>query len=132
MIAGINEILNENTALINLIGEDKIFPLVVPQATALPFLSTSLARVSPTEAKNETSGLDFPVVNVNVHAENYDDLEEVSEAVRTALDNIQSVTDTGYTFKKIWFSNSFDRPDLYTAERPHYVRSVQFNVIQKR
>lgn len=132
MISGINEILNENAPLIAIIGEDKIFPMVVSEGVEPPFLATSLGSQGPTNAKNETSGLDFPQVNINVHCKDYDSLEEVSDAVREALDNINATTDAGYTFPKIWFANQFDRPDLFTPDRPLYARTIQFNVILKR
>lgn len=132
MIAGINEILSENGPLTTLLGSDKIFPMVVDNGTALPYLATSLAGKRVDEIKGNASGFDYSVVNVNVHTDNYDDLETISAAVRTALDNISSVTDAGYTFTAIVFFNEFDRPDLFTAEGPNYARSVQFNAIVKR
>lgn len=133
MIKGINEILKENTALTDLIGgADKIFPMVVSEGVEPPFIATSLARSGAENTKDATAGLDFPMVNINVHAQGYDQLETVCEAVRNALDNVRSTTDAGYTFSRIWFANAFDRPDLFTTERPLYARSVQFMAIIKR
>lgn len=133
MISGINEILSENSALVTLIGEDKIFPVAVPENTDLPYLAVSLARINVDEIKGNASGFYYGLVNVNVHAEDYDQLEEVSEAVIDALDNVQSVTDTGHTFANISVSNAFDRPELFTnTPRQTYTRSVQFNAIVKR
>ncbi len=132
MISGINEILSENSALIALIGEDKIYPMVVPQGVEPPFLATSLARSGTFEVKGQTSDLDFPVLNVNVHADSYDSLESVASAVKTALNNINATTDAGYVFSRIFFINEADRPDLYTMDRPLYARSIQFSTIVKR
>ena len=132
MIAGIIEILSENTPLVALLGTDKIFPLVVNENTAPPYLAVSLAATGANYSKQEVSSMDFPVVNINVHAKDYDSLEQVSEAVRVALDEQQSLTDAGYEFDRIYFINAFDRADLYTVERPLYARSVQFNVIVRR
>ena len=131
MIAGINEILSENAPLVLLLGTGKIFPMIVDADVAAPYLATSLLRSSGTDVKVDTSGADFPVININVHTLNYDSLEEISEAVRTALDNITSVTDAGYTFTRIWFLSAQDRPDLYVTN-PTYTRSIQFNVMVKR
>lgn len=132
MIAGINEILSENSALTTLIGSDKIFPMIVNEDTELPYLATSLARVGTDDIKGNAAGFDYGLVNVNVHASNYDDLETISTAVRTAMDNLSFTTDAGYTFTRISFSTAFDRPDLFTTDRPSYARSVQFNAIVKR
>lgn len=133
MISGINEILSENSALVTLIGADKIFPVAVPENTDLPYLAVSLARINVDEIKGNASGFYYGLVNVNVHAEDYDQLEEVSEAVIDALDNISGTTDTGHNFNVINVSNAFDRPELFTnTPRQTYTRSVQFNAIVKR
>lgn len=132
MISGINEILSENSALTTLLGASKIYPMIVVESTELPYLAVSLAANRGDEIKGNASGYSYGLVNINVHAQDYDSLESVSAAVRTALDNISSVTDAGYTFTQIVFVNEFDRPDLYTTERPSYARTVQFNAIVKR
>lgn len=132
MIAGINEILTEDAPLIAIIGSSKIFPMIVPEGTEPPFLSTSLARTVSDEIKTEISGFRNRLVNINIHANDYDTLDDVEEALITALDNKQSVTDTGHTFTRIYLNNAFDRPDLFTTERPLYARTVQFNAIVKR
>lgn len=132
MIAGINEILNENPALTALIGANKIYPMVVSIDVQPPYIATSLSSVGPTNVKGEVSDMDYPLINVNLHTDNYDDLETISEAIRQALDNIFANTDAGYNFAKIWFANAFDRPDLYTVDRPLYARSIQFFAQLKR
>jgi hypothetical protein len=137
VISGIVTILTANTDLITLIGEDKIYPLVVPEKDeddndiSAPYLAVMLAAQGSNQTKNTVSGVDFPLVQVNVHASSYDELEEVSEAVRAALEGV-SGTYAGYSFSKIWFLNALDRPDLYQKDRPSYPRSVQFNCIVKR
>jgi hypothetical protein len=133
MIKGINEILKENTTLTTAIGgAEKIFPMVVSESVQPPFIASSLARSGAENTKDAVAGLDYPLVNINVHAQGYDELETVCEAVRNALDGIGGTTNAGYTFSKIWFSNAFDRPDLFTPERPLYARSIQFTAIIKR
>lgn len=133
MISGINEILSEASALTTLLGSNKIYPVAVPEGTDLPYLAVSLARINTDEIKGNASGFYYGLVNVNVHAEDYDQLEEVSEAVIDALDNISGTTDAGYNFQNIFVTNAFDRPDLFlNTPRQTYTRSVQFNAIVKR
>lgn len=140
MIAGIIEILEENSELTTLIGEDRIFPMIVPEyeedgstKIVAPYLAVMLAAQATTLAKGEPTGPDFPLIQVNVHAPNYDDMEEISEAVRAALDNGGTwSTEAGYDFQQITFANAVDRPDLFNQDRPSYPRSVQFNAILKR
>lgn len=132
MIAGINEILNENTALTTLLGSSKIYPMIVEENTAPPFLAVSLARTDSDEIKTEVSGFRHRLVNINIHANDYDTLDDIEEAIITALDGQSATTDAGYTFTRIYLNNAFDRPDLFTTERPLYARTVQFNAIVKR
>jgi hypothetical protein len=131
MISGINTILSANTALTTEIGDDKIYPVVVPQGTEPPFIATSLASDSSEAIKNSADRTGFPSVNVNLHTENYDDLESISELIKDAL-NGQSGSQAGTTFQKIWCVNAYDRPDLYNNPFPYYARTLVFNTIIKR
>lgn len=132
MIAGINEILTEDAPLTTLLGSDKVYPMVIPEGTEPPFLATSLAKTDSDEIKTEVSGYRYRLVNINIHANDYDTLDDIEEALITALDNKSATTDAGYTFTRIYLNNAFDRPDLFTTERPLYARTVQFNAIVKR
>ena len=139
MISGIVEILLENSALVTELGDDeKIFPLIVPEETEggekiePPYLAVMLAEKGSNQTKNSVSTVDFPVVQVNIHAESYDQLETLEEAVREALEGFTGTTGTGHNFHKITFLNSSDRPDLYQKDRPSYPRSSQYNCIVKR
>ena len=133
MIAGINEILNDNGALTTALGGDgKIFPMVVDTGVQPPFVATYLAKSGSMEVKDAVSGIEYPTVGVNVHAKDYDELETVCDALREALNGITSTTETGHTFIRIWLVNEFDRPDMYDVNRPTYTRTLHFNCIIKR
>jgi hypothetical protein len=132
MIAGINEILSENSGVITALGSGKIYPLVVPAEVQPPFIATFLAKSGSQEVKEAVSGIDYRTVAINIHASDYDSLDSVESALISALDGINATTSTNHTFLRIWFLNAFDRPDLFTTERPLYARTVQFNCIVKR
>lgn len=138
MISGVVEILLENASLISELGEDKIFPLIVPEETESgekiepPYLAVMMVERGTNSTKSTTSRVDFPIVQVNIYATSYDELETLEEAVREALEGFSGTTGTGHNFHKINFLNSLDRPDLYQKDRPSYPRSSQYNCIVKR
>jgi hypothetical protein len=133
MIAGINEILNENEGVIAAVGLNaadtkvKVYPIVAPPGESLPYLTTSLAGNAPTLYKGLPSSLDAPTFAVNVHAGSYDEVTTIGEAVREALDEKTSVTEAGYAFDRIWYTNEYDRPEMFTTDHPVYVRTLIFN-----
>jgi hypothetical protein len=133
MIAGINEILNENAGVIAVVGRNaldtkvKVYPIAAPSSESLPYLTTSLAGNTPTLYKGLPSSLDAPTFAVNVHATSYDEVTTIAEAVRGALDEKTSVTEAGYSFDRIWYTNEYDRPEMFTPDHPVYVRTLIFN-----
>jgi hypothetical protein len=138
MIAGINEILVEDSGVQTAIGQNaaadkyKVYPIVAPVGETLPYLTTSRVANSPNQNKDLVSSLDDVAFAVHVHAGSYDGIDDLSEVVRTALDNKRSVTDTGYSFDKIRYSNEYDRPELFKPESPVYVRTIIFNAQVRR
>lgn len=138
MIAGVNEILSEDAGVIAAIGMNaaatkvKVYPVVAPSGEELPYLTTSRVANIPTHAKGEVSSLDVVSFAVHVHAESYDDIDNISEAVRVALDQKSSVTETGYQFLEIWYANEYDRPEMFSPERQVYVRTIIFNTQVRR
>lgn len=134
MIRGINEILNENAALVAEIGEDKVFPLLAPHETGPKFITTSLRSGGPLNQTKVVSTADFPVFNVNIHTKNYDDIEDIAVLVRDALDLPGGATTTAgpYVFGRIWYITETDREDLYFNNYPEYVRTLQFGCVVRR
>lgn len=138
MIAGINEILNEDAGVIAVVGQNtaatktKVYPVAAPSGESLPYLTTALVSTTPVLHKGQPSSLDTPTFAVHVHATSYDDMTSISEAVRAALDEKTSVTDAGYNFERIWYVNEYDRPEVFTSDHPVYVRSVIFSAQIRR
>ena len=131
MISGIKTILAANSALTTALGANKIYPVVVPADVDPPFLALSMASDQSDPVKNTADRTGYPVVNINVHADDYDEIESLTTLIKTALNGITGLN-AGTTFQRIWCSNAFDRPDLYTTDRPLYARSIQFSTIIKR
>ncbi len=135
MISGIRAFLVADSALTTALGHtgstNKIQPLVIDAETQPPFLALSLNSDPSEPIKSVTDKTGFPVVNINVHADDYDEIESLTELIKAAL-NGKTGTSAGVNFSKVWCSNAFDRPDLYTVDRPLYARTIQFNTIIKR
>jgi hypothetical protein len=135
MISGIRAILVANSTVTTALGHagqvNKIFPVVVDEGVEAPYIALSLFSNTSEAIKNASDRTGYPVVNINVHADDYDEIESLETILRNAL-NGQTGLHSGTTFQKIWCSNSFDRPDLYSPERPRYARSIQFSTIIKR
>jgi hypothetical protein len=138
MIAGINEILVEDTGVQTLIGQNaagskyKVYPVTAPSGESHPYLTTSLTGTSPILHKGSVSSLDTRSFAVHVHSKSYDSIDEISQAVRTALDEKKSVTEAGYSFDRIWYANEYDRPEMFTSDYPAYVRTIIFNCQVRR
>lgn len=138
MIAGINEILVEDSHIQTLIGNNaagskvKVYPVVAPAGEEAEYITTSLAGFNPTQTKTEANNLDYPSVAINVHAKSYDKAVEISERVKAIFDTSGFTTDAGYVFLKTWIINEFDRPEMFTPDYPVYVRTVQVGTQLRR
>ena len=131
MISGAIAILNANSALTTALGSSKIYPVAVPSDVATPYLAVGLMSDGTGEIKNTTDRIGYPSFYVNVHANDYDEIESLSLLVKAAL-NGQTGVSAGTTFQKIWCVNAQDRPDLYKPEGNIYCRTIHFNTIIKK
>jgi hypothetical protein len=138
MIAGINEILVEDAQIQSLVGNNaagtkvKVYPVVAPAGEEPEYITTSLAGFNPTQTKTEANNLDYPSAAINVHAKSYDRAVEISERVKAIFDTNGFQTDAGYEFLRTWIVNEFDRPEMFTADYPVYVRTVQVGTQLRR
>jgi hypothetical protein len=138
MIAGINEILVEDAGVQTAVGQNaasskyKVYPIVAPSGEALPYITTSRVSNAPNLNKDSVSSLDLQSFAVHVHSNSYDGIDDMAEAVRNALNNKRSTTEAGYLFDRIWYSNEYDRPELYNSNNPVFVRTIIFNAQVRR
>jgi hypothetical protein len=132
MVSGGISILNANVALTAALGANKIYPVVVPETIQPPYLAVGLLS-DASEPLKQRDRTGFPVLYVNIHANDYDEVESLTVLIKNALETA-SLTSAyaGTTFQSIWCSNAIDRPDLYKPEGNIYARTVQFNTIIKR
>jgi hypothetical protein len=132
MISGAIAILNANSALTTALGDDKIYPVVVPEGVAPPYLAVGLFSDASEPQKGDLK-IGFPQLYVNVHADDYDEIESLTTLIKAAFHDASLASAyAGTTFKQIWCSNAQDRPDLYKPEGNIYCRTIQVNTIIKR
>lgn len=84
----IQEILSTNDALTDLIGEDKVFPVVAAEGTTFPFVlyaQTSLDCVGTKDGIHD----EVAIVDINVLSDKYAECVQVASAVRTALEGFR-------------------------------------------
>jgi hypothetical protein len=113
MIAGIIEILKENTGIQGLVGqknatpgEYKIYPVVAPQTEKAPYITVNQTSRVP-QCKGSSSGnYGFDVWATNI---NYEDSKTLGDAVITVLDQQSATTSVGYNFSFINLVNQQER-----------------------
>ena len=76
--------LKANTALTALVGT-KIFPLIVPQGTALPCISYQRISGMPANTLSGHSGLEEIDLQIDVWAKTYAEAKTIAKAVRAAM-----------------------------------------------
>jgi hypothetical protein len=107
MISDLITILTANTPLQTLIGQHgssyKVYPVRAPQNCTKPYVIVRRSANNPVDYKSAPSSDDKPMFHVVVYAESYGKAEEISNAVRTAIDGYR----TGI-FKNIWYVTAED------------------------
>lgn len=132
MITGFITLLNANSALTTALGDDKIYPVVVPEGIHPPYLAVGLYS-DASEAQKATQKTGLPAAYVNIHADDYDEIESLTALVKDAAEDASLASAyAGTTFQKIYCVNAQDRPDLYKPEGNIYCRTIQINTIIKR
>lgn len=100
--AFIREILSQDEGVSNF--TDRIFPISVDEAT-LPYISYRRSKMQQVPTKHGSPGADTVEVEVNCFAKTYGDSVELAEAVRKALDGVQSTLDDGLHMRSCYLSD---------------------------
>lgn len=114
MMQGIIEILRENTGVQTAVGQNqagtkfKIYPVLCSQTEKPPYMICALSGSVPTQMKDHVSDLDNENFDIFIFTDTYEHGHNIDVAIRAALDGKSSVTDTGITFDKIWFTSRRD------------------------
>jgi hypothetical protein len=114
MIQGIIEILLDDVTTRTLVGQDKtlttykFYPVISPQSERPPYVVGALTGTSPAQTKDCVSTLDNENFDLLIYGNNYEEVDNIDRAIRTALDGKNSNTDNGIHFNKIYFQSRRD------------------------
>lgn len=125
MISGIIEILIENAGVQAMVGKTpddakyKVYPVIAETVDAQDNKITncysvvfqSSAEVEVGLAKDEPSTLDYPRVTIASYHKNFRHTELMGEAIRSALEVGQVITDNGYDIERVWLIDQRDTFD---------------------
>ena len=101
----------------------RIYPFMAKQNDAFPYVTYNRSSKDPTLEKDRPSRLDTETWDIHVFDESFDDANDASEEIRTALDGFIG-TKQSVVIDKIVFENSFD---LYDDTKVHH-RVNQYRV----
>jgi hypothetical protein len=130
MVKAITYILANNASVQTLVGRNKandkykVYPVVCPSAEENKYLVVSKTSNIPVECKQGRPTSFDSSFDVFAYCKNYDDLDELTEAVKSALDRIASNTYNGVNLSEVRYANE---KDLFSNDNQLYVRQISFN-----
>lgn len=110
--------------------DERIFPVVLPQAEALPAVAIRLTTVGPTNSKPQVSDTDRVVIVVMTFSFDYYEAERIDEQIRRAIDGYEGAVTTSpdnvdHGLKLVQFS---DTSDDFADESKAFVRVSNYIV----
>lgn len=97
-------------SLLNTVEAD-IYPVNIPQGVTGKKIVYNIVSVIPADRKDGKSAVDTSRVQISIYAERYDDAVELSESVRSAIDNYKG-TAGGVAVDRIRFESEQHTYDL--------------------
>jgi hypothetical protein len=106
-----------------------IYPDIVPQNVAYPFIVYTIINSTPVDYKDGQSNLEEVTVQIDVYTNNYDTTQTLANLVRNRLDRFTG-TVNGVTVATIKYMSSDSQ--VYNADLNVYWMSVDFMAKMKR
>ena len=97
MAKGIGDViysLLSNDAPVAAIVGTKIFPYVAVDNVAYPYMVYTDTAIDPLQDKDGVSCLDTTTLHIELYSKTLDEVEDMGNKVRTALDRISGTTET--------------------------------------
>jgi hypothetical protein len=116
----------ENDAPLQLLISGKVYPVVVPQEIALPFIVYSLNSTNPYPSKVEESDKDADQISITCYADDYDEAMDLAEAVRDALDKVTPSTYNGTELSSCDFVSWRDGFNQSVGANGSFLFTVEF------
>jgi hypothetical protein len=126
----IYSILNADATLVSLVGNDaasggiKVYPMIAPQDTQVPFIVYETLSNDPTPSKDGASKVDRLRIQITAFDNDNDNLYAIIERVRVIIDDLRT-TNLGNEIDKIWFD---DRVDAYDTAGDLFIVSDTYNL----
>ena len=124
----INDRLNTNSAFTTANGNNKVFPVIIPQGTTYPATTYEIANVSNFMSKGSSLESCDVSVNISCYAEGYATTYNQAKAVVEALDLYQvTYSEDGQSYTaKVRFMNLED--EYYKQPETFYI-NLTFNCL---
>lgn len=106
-----------------------IYPDIVPQNVAYPFIVYTITNSTPVDYKDGQSNLEEVTVQVDVYSNNYDTTQTLANLIRNRLDRFTG-TVNGVSVATIKYMSSDSQ--VYNADLNVYWMSVDFMLKMKR
>jgi len=117
--------LLSNASGVTNIVSTRIYPARIPQIKDFPAISYHKISHEPTNQKDAVSGFDKVSFDIILWGKNYEQINTLSAAVRTALDRI-SISSQGVTINTIVFVREVDS---FNDTAEIFQRNMQFQFI---
>ena len=117
--------LLSNASGVSNIVATRIYPSRIPQIKDFPAISYHQVSHVPTDQKDAVSGFDKVDFDIICWSKNYDQLNTLSSAVRTALDKI-AISSQGVNIDNIRFVGEQDN---FNDQAEIFQRNIQFKFI---
>ena len=116
----INARLTQDSALTEMTGEDKVFPIVAENGTEYPFIVYVRTGVSPSTFTKDGHFEDIVTFQVSVASDSYNESIEVADKVRSLLE-IRTVSNGEITATEMYMTSISERFESET-----YIQQMQF------
>lgn len=116
----INTRLASNETLTNMIGENKVFPIVAPNETKFPFVVYQKTNITPSRFTKDGIGEDTVTFNIFVLSDSYFESVDIADEVRKTLE-ARYVSNN-----EIYMSDTYMSSINESFESNTYIQQIQF------
>lgn len=121
-------ILKNTPTVSALLPSENIYPVRALQGAAYPYAVHQLLSNRPVSTKDEASNFDFAQIMVSVYAESPTKAQEISEAIRTAMDRKTPGTYDGVAVAQIDYLGESHLPEDGAGNDQVYLIEMEFDV----
>ena len=114
-----------NDATVQSYVSNKIYPLIATQGTVEPFITYQIISIVSRKNKDRDVKLDIVRIQINVFSKDYEELNNITDAVRSALEYFSGTVE-GEEIEIIIFEDQNDlfveNSEVYHIEQDYFLR----------